>query len=538
MKTSLKSTSALISLGTMLSKAGGLLRQVVLAAVFGVGSAYDAYNYAYILPGFFLILVGGLNGPLHNGIVTVLSRKNNKERNHIICSINTAIFCLFIIFSGILFFAADSIIHIVGPGLDFSTHQIAVQQIKIMSPIILLSGMIGIGFGALNASNEFFIPSISPLISSFILITSVIIFWLINAQSLEAIDLNYQGGLVLAKATLIGALIQFLIQIPLLRKKRLFKFKIIFDWTNSGIKEVWKIIIPATLSSGMLQINVFTDLFFASNIAGAAAGLSYANFLIQAPLGIISNTILLPLLPIFSKLNSKNDKKNLIKSIRQGFIYCSASMICLGSIFIVNSESITQLSLGRGMFDNNAINFVSGLLICYGLGMPVYLLRDLLVRIFYAIDKSHIPFKVSTFGILINILLDWIMVTKEIPIGDGLSINLGAKGLVLATAGVNIFACISLLLSLKQSLSTIPLRGWLIDFVKLLLCGLFSGLITWKLNTINYLPANNFFWELIQVFISTITSFLTFIFSARFIGIDEMTNLTKLLGSKFTHRLK
>ena len=73
MKKSLKKISALITLGTLLSKLGGLGRQIVIASFFGVGAAYDAYNYAYILPGFFLILIGGINGPIHNAMVTILS---------------------------------------------------------------------------------------------------------------------------------------------------------------------------------------------------------------------------------------------------------------------------------------------------------------------------------------------------------------------------------------------------------------------------------------------------------------------------------
>ena len=60
MTKSLKKISALITVGTLLSKLGGMFREVVIAGVFGVGAAYDAYNYAYILPGFFLILIGGI----------------------------------------------------------------------------------------------------------------------------------------------------------------------------------------------------------------------------------------------------------------------------------------------------------------------------------------------------------------------------------------------------------------------------------------------------------------------------------------------
>ncbi len=88
--------------------------------------------------------------------------------------------------------------------------------------------------------------------------------------------------------------------------------------------------VPASLSSGMIQINVFTDLFFASKIAGAAAALSYANFLVLAPLGIISSSILIPLLPIFVSLSAKENHLKLIKKIHQGLILSSTSMVFLG----------------------------------------------------------------------------------------------------------------------------------------------------------------------------------------------------------------
>ena len=62
-----------ISIGTTLSKFAGFLRQIFIAALFGVGLAYDAYNYAYIIPGFLIVIIGGINGPLHNAVVAVLT---------------------------------------------------------------------------------------------------------------------------------------------------------------------------------------------------------------------------------------------------------------------------------------------------------------------------------------------------------------------------------------------------------------------------------------------------------------------------------
>ncbi len=535
MKRSLKSISTIIGIGTLLSKSVGLVRQITIAAVFGVSAAYDAYNYAYILPGFFLVLIGGINGPLHNSIVSVLSKKNRQEGAHILSSINTSILIPLILISAILFCAADPIIQLIGPGLEEQTHQIATQQLKIMSPIIFISGLIGTGFGSLNARNEFLIPSISPIISSLILISSVSLFGLYKSGEIESMNIALKGGLLIAQATLIGAIMQWAIQIPILRKKGLLKFKLALDWSNSGVKEVWKIIFPATLSSGMLQINVFTDLFFASNIVGAASGLSYANFLVQAPLGLISNALLLPLLPLLSRLGGKKDSQELVKRIRQGFIFSSASMICLGSIFIALSELITKIIFGRGVFDYNAINLVKGLLIFYGIGMPAYLIRDLLVRVFYALGDANTPFKISTIGIALNIILDWIFIGGRLPGGSNFPINLGANGLVLATVGVNLFTCIVLLSKLKSKIKLIPLKDWLIDFIKLLFCGLLSGLISWKLNSL-YLQDLSFIWSLLQLISSTIAGLISFLILSNLFKIQEVAEIAKIFQGKIMPR--
>ena len=69
----LKNNVFSISFGTSLSNLAGCLRQIFIAAAFGVGTTYDAFNYAYIIPGFLLIIIGGINGPLHNACLLYTS---------------------------------------------------------------------------------------------------------------------------------------------------------------------------------------------------------------------------------------------------------------------------------------------------------------------------------------------------------------------------------------------------------------------------------------------------------------------------------
>ena len=482
MARSLKGIAVVVTLGTLLSKVGGLVRQLVIAAAFGVGAAYDAYNYAYVLPGFLLILLGGINGPFHSAMVSVLSRRPREEGAHILAALNTTVSALLLAVTVLLVLAADPLISLVGPGLSPELHAIAVVQLQVMAPMALLAGLIGLGFGSLNAADEFWIPAISPLMSSLALMVGVGLLWWQLGGQIASPSFAMLGGLVLAAATLVGAFAQWLIQLPALMRQGLARFKLVWDWKHPGVREVWRVMGPATLSSGMLQINVFTDLFFASGIVGAAAGLGYANLLVQTPLGLISNALLVPLLPTFARLTAPDDQPQLLARIRQGLMLSTASMVPIGALFIALGTPIVALVYERGAFDASAAQLVAALLMAYGLGMPAYLGRDVLVRVFYALGDGTTPFRLSVAGIGLNVIFDWLLVGGPTPWGNQSPFNFGASGLVLATVAINVLTCLALLLVLKRRMPAMTLIPWGIDTTRLFLAGVLTGCMVWGLS--------------------------------------------------------
>ena len=482
MARSLKGIALVVTLGTLLSKVGGLVRQLVIAAAFGVGAAYDAYNYAYVLPGFLLILLGGINGPFHSAMVSVLSRRPREEGAHILAALNTTVSALLLAVTVLLVLAADPLITLVGPGLSPQLHAIAVVQLQVMAPMAFLAGLIGLGFGSLNAADEFWIPAISPLMSSLALMVGVGLLWWQLGGQIGSPSFAMLGGLVLAAATLVGAFAQWLIQLPALMRQGLARFKLVWDWKHPGVREVWRVMGPATLSSGMLQINVFTDLFFASGIVGAAAGLGYANLLVQTPLGLISNALLVPLLPTFARLTAPEDQPQLLARIRQGLMLSTASMVPIGALFIALGTPIVALVYERGAFDASAAQLVAALLMAYGLGMPVYLGRDVLVRVFYALGDGTTPFRLSIAGIGLNVIFDWLLVGGPTPWGNQSPFNFGASGLVLATVAINVLTCLALLLVLKRRMPAMTLIPWGMDATRLLLAGVLTGCMVWGLS--------------------------------------------------------
>lgn len=470
-KRSLAGIAGIVAIATLISKVFGLVRQQAIAAAFGVGAAVDAYNYAYVIPGFLFILLGGINGPFHSAIVSALAKRGKSEAAPLVETITTLIggILLFVTVGLIIF--ADPLIDLVAPGLTrtaegLEIRAIAIQQFRIMAPMALLAGLIGIGFGTLNAADMYWLPSISPLFSSVAVIGGLAFFAMQVGDKITQPKYALAGGLVLAWGTLAGAAMQWLIQVFAQWRSGLGTLRFRFDFQQPGVQDVMKVMIPATLSSGMLQINVYTDLFFASYIPQAAAAMGYAGLLVMTPLGIISNVILVPFLPIFSRLADPNNWHELKQRIRQALILTGITMLPLSALMVTLALPIVRVVYERVAFKQSASQFVAPVLMAYGIGMFVYLGRDVVVRVFYALGDGETPFRVSILNIVLNAVLDYFLVKY-----------FGAPGLVLATVGVNIISMVMLLWLLNSKLNGLPWREWILPFFGLTAGSSLTGLV-------------------------------------------------------------
>lgn len=487
---SLAGIAGIVAIATLISKIFGLVRQQAIAAAFGVGPAAGAYNFAYVIPGFLLILLGGINGPFHSAIVSVLAKRKRDEVAPIVETMTTVVGgVLLLVTIGLIVFA-DPLMHVVAPGLYITaaqaqangispdelavlgqTRAIAIEQFRIMAPMAVLAGLIGIGFGTLNAADQYWLPSISPIFSSAALLVGL--GGLAIFLGPKILDPQYAmlGGLVLAWGTLAGAILQWLVQLPVQWRSGLGGLRLRFDIHRPEVQEVIRIMGPATFSSGMMQINVWTDLFFASFIPQAAAAvsaMSYAGLLVQTPLGILSNVILVPLLPVFSRLAAPEHWDELKGRIRQGLLITAVAMLPLSALMMALAVPIVRVIYERFAFDEGASQLTASVLIAYSVGMFVYLGRDVLVRVFYALGDGDTPFRVSIVNIFINAILDFFLVKP-----------FGAPGLVLATVAVNLISMVALLVILNRKLNGLPWREWLLPTAGLAVGSAIAGGVAW-----------------------------------------------------------
>lgn len=456
-KKSLAGIAGIVAFGTLISKIFGLVREQIVAAAFGIGPVVDAYAYAYVIPGFLLILLGGINGPFHSALISALAKRKQKESAPLIETVTTLVSCFLVLVTIVLVVYADKFIDLLAPGLEATIRDMAIIQLQIMAPLAIFAGLIGIGFGSLNASDIYWLPSISPLFSSLTIVIGVGALLLFLGSQVSTPEYIKLGSIVLAGTTLLGGIWQWVAQQMAQIKSGISGLKLRFDWRTEGVSDVMKVMAPATLSSGMLHINVYTDLYFASYIENAAAAMRYANFVVLTPLGIISNMILVPFMPVFSRLASPENWDELKQRIRQGLILTALTMLPLTAIFIALAQPIVKIIYERGVFESSASAIVAPVLWAYALGMFFYLGRDVLVRVFYALGDGNTPFKISIVNIFLNAILDYFLVQ-----------SFATQGLVFATIGVNVVSMIAMIIILHKRLRGFPLQEWGIIFAGLI----------------------------------------------------------------------
>ncbi|MCQ2789738.1 MAG: murein biosynthesis integral membrane protein MurJ [bacterium] len=417
----------LIALVTIFSKLIGFIRDVTIANCYGASTVSDAYFYAYQLPALAIVLLGGVGGPFHSATVSVFSKiipslkeKANKEVNDLFNSFLTASFIFFMVFAILCFIFSDQIMRFIISSSNVELIQLASTHLKIMSPVLVVGGIVGIYYGILISYREFMLPNLSPILMSIVIIAMI------------TLVKHDPTGKVLAIATTIGALCQFVYQLPKIKQLGL-KIKPNFDFTSPRFKEICELLFPAILSSTIGQIYIYVDMFFASSLhAGAWTAIGYSNRVFQFPVGILVTAFLVPLFPIFSMLVAQNDHDSVRKYFNKGVgvLFFVAFPIMIG-IWTLGYDGI-RLIFERGAFDAQATYMVTEALCYLAVCILPYVFRDSITRVYYSFNDSTTPFLTALFSIILKFFLNWLLVAK-------LAIGSGVGGITLSTSLVTLF---------------------------------------------------------------------------------------------------
>ena len=413
----------LIAVVTIVSKVVGFGRDVVIAQAYGASLASDAYFYAYQVPALALILLGGVSGPFHTVTVSIFSKEDisGKPSRDAEKALNTFLNItgiLFILLTILLYFFSGDVAKIITAGGKSQLQVLVAEQLRIMSPVIFIGGIVGILYGISNVYNRFLLTTLSPTMASFAIIIAI---WGFGSD---------KNGMILAWSTLAGAALQLLIQLPAYFQVG-FKYLPDFDIKMDKIKKIGEIIFPAVIGCTIGQLNIYVDMFFASQLSeGSWSAISYANKIFQFPIGIIMTAMLVPLFPVFSNLVGKKDWNSLKFYFHKGLSSLWFLAFPIFSIFLVFSHDAITLLFERGKFNEGDTIMVTQALIFLSFAIFPYVARDLLTRIFYAFDDTKTPFLIAIMSIFTKAIMNFLLVKP-----------FGLAGITLSTAamaGINL----------------------------------------------------------------------------------------------------
>lgn len=455
----------LIAVVTIFSKLIGFIRDIVIAGCYGASTVSDAYFYAYQIPALAIILLGGVGGPFHSATVAVFTKiipsfkeKANEQVNRLFNTFLTASFLFFTVFAVLCFVFSDQIMGFIISGTNSELISLAGMHLKIMSPILIVGGIVGIYYGILISYREFILPNVSPILMSVVIIVMI------------TLVKNDSTGVVLAWATTIGALCQFVYQLPKIRQLG-FRLKPNFEFLhNPQFKNICELLFPAVLSSTVGQVHIYVDMFFASSLKeGAWTAIGYANRIFQFPVGILVTAFLVPLFPIFSKLVAEEKFEDIKKYFNKGVgvLLFAAFPIIIG-ILTVGYDGV-KLIFERGAFNDNATFMVTQALCFLSFSILPYVFRDSITRVYYSFNDSATPFAVAFSSIILKFVFNYILVTK---------MQMGIGGITLSTSLVTLFNAVILGLLISKKIK-MDYKSLFKNFAKMCIAALVTIFVCW-----------------------------------------------------------
>src|SRR5918912_873624 len=313
---------------TLVSRVTGFARDVVIAAVMGVGPVADAFVVALRLPNHFRAIFG--EGAFNAAFVPAYARTREAD-------------------------AAKA--------RDFAdrvfTLMLAVQVALLAAALVGMPWVVRLLSGLLNAHERFAAAAAAPVLLNLSMVAA-----------LAGAFLFPTAGHAAAWGVAAAGVLEFLLVwadarrtgiAPGLRRPRL----------DGILKGFFKALGPAVVGSAGIQIAMFADTIIASFLpTGAVSSLYYADRLYQLPVGVIGIAAGTVLLPEMSRRLASGDTAGAHGAQNRAFGFTLALAGPFAVAFLLVPELIMAALFRRGAFDTAAADRAGAVLAAYAAGLP------------------------------------------------------------------------------------------------------------------------------------------------------------------------
>jgi len=459
-KRSFAGTAVLMGVIILTAKLLGLVRDVLVANHYGTSSAEAvAYETASKLPvTIFDLVIGGVVTsafiPVFNSLMV---KKGREEALSFARSYVNFVLCITLVLSVIGVVFASPLVYFMAPELDGAAHGLAVQLTRILFPMIIFTGLAFCFVGYLQSMGEYNIPALISLVSNGIMVAYLLF-------------LDTRCGITgLAVAMLLGWAAQAAVQLPAVVRLG-FTWSIRAPLKTEAIGRAAKNTLPILIGTWTGPVCNLLNTRLASGIeAGRGITvLGYANRLYTILVGLFSFVATNLLFPYFSRAAASGDGEETDRLMRMSvktLVYIIAP-ITVG-IFLL-AEPFVAMIYEKGSFTQSDTLLTAEALRCYSIGMVFLAVNEVLVKAFFAAERTKLPMASSLCAMTVNIL-------AVVLCGD----YLGVGGIALVSGGATaVNVLINWCLAKRTNLMRFRLMDW-VDIGKTLVsvCGMIPAVL-------------------------------------------------------------
>jgi putative peptidoglycan lipid II flippase len=432
-------SAASAGIATLTSRVLGVVREQVLASLFGAGDAMDAYNVAFRVPNLLrdLFAEGAMSAAFVPTFTHQLTAVGKASAWRLGRNVMTALLLVtgVLVLAGMVF--ADQLVSALAsdyaavPGKLQLTSFLA----RIMLPTIAFIALAAAAMGMLNALHHFFIPALAP--ATFNVATILCAIALVPV----APRLGLPPVAAIAIGTLLGAAAQFLIQWPTLRREG-FHYRPLIDLHDPALRRVLVLMGPGTIGLAATQANVFINTILATGQGtGAVSWLNYAFRLMYLPIGLFGVSIATAVLPAVSRRTAQRDHDGVRRTVSEGMSLMMVLNVPATVGLVILATPIIRLIFERRAFTPLDTAATAAALQFYAVGLIGYSIVRIVSPVFYALGQNRTPVMVSIATVGVNIVSSVALVRP-----------FGYRGLALATSIAALFNAATLLVLLHRRL--------------------------------------------------------------------------------------
>jgi putative peptidoglycan lipid II flippase len=445
-------STAIFSLATGVSRILGLVREIVASYYFGAAGKINAFTVAFQVPNLVRSLVA--DAALSAAFVPVFTELLEKGDKRRAWRVASTLFWLVLLVLGaltaLLMLLAPWIIKPFGdPGGDAD---LAVGLSRVLFPIVALLGVSGIVVGILNSYEHFAVPALTPVFWNLAIIAGLVI-GVPQADTTDAKLYVYAGSI------LAGTIIQVLLPMPWLRGRD-DRLRILIDWRDPAVWRVLRLMVPVTLSLGLINFNLVVNSAFASRLIDpnlAPTAIDKAFRLYMLPQGMFSVAVATVLFPSLARLAARGDQAAFRNTVGLGLRQIAFMLIPASAVSAVLAEPITRLVYQRGEFEPSQTPVVAGALAAFSAGLFFNGTMLLLNRAFFSLQSNWIPTVVALLNLALNAAL------------NAAFYRFGTWGIPLATSIANVVGTVALFLLLRRRLGRLELRETADSLVRIMI---------------------------------------------------------------------